>query len=301
MATEAQVQANRSNAQQSTGPRTAEGKAVVAQNAVKHGLSARLDVIPGEDQAEFDRHREAMLGELVPVGVGESMLAERIVGLSWRLQRAERLQNEVFDALLADGSSPLARSLLPEGTTRAHEEPQAEGDLSRGRVVLKDFSNGRVLDRLLIYERRIERSLYKTMAELRRLRLVPETGHTTVGAMPQAGRAGGGGAVRGERSGVSEEVGRGRLTHATIAPGGLSWGTRGDVAASVQAMMDEMRKTKPISSEPDGGQLACGQEVAADLLESECRETNPISAKSRAKVDSSSVSEGMLLCGAMGR
>jgi hypothetical protein len=60
-ATEAQIHANRANAQKSTGPRTPAGKAVVAQNAVKHGLSARLDVIRGEDQAEFDRHREGML------------------------------------------------------------------------------------------------------------------------------------------------------------------------------------------------------------------------------------------------
>ena len=75
MATEAQVVANRSNARKSTGPRTAEGKAAVAQNAVKHGLSGRLDVIKGEDQGEFDLQRKAMLGELAPVGMMESMLA----------------------------------------------------------------------------------------------------------------------------------------------------------------------------------------------------------------------------------
>jgi hypothetical protein len=247
MATEAQIQANRANAQKSTGPRTAAGKAVVAQNAVKHGLTARLDVIKGEDQAQFDRHREGMLGELAPVGVRESMLAERVASLSWRLQRAGRLQNEVFDALLADGASPLARSLWPEGATRAREGPEADGDLSRGRVVLDDFSKGRILDRLLVYERRIEHSLYKTMGELRHLQHLRETSHTTAGATPPAGRAGGGGTVRGERSRASEEVGRGRPPGSTIAPGGFSWGTRGDVAASVQAIMDELRKTKPIS------------------------------------------------------
>ena len=60
MATQAQILANRSNAQKSTGPRTAEGKAVVAQNAVKHGLVRPRDrhrgrrprgvrVLPGTD------------------------------------------------------------------------------------------------------------------------------------------------------------------------------------------------------------------------------------------------------------
>jgi hypothetical protein len=108
MATEAQVQANRLNAQKSTGPRSAEGKATVSQNAVKHGFSGRLDVIKGEEQAEFERHREAMLGELAPVGAVESMLAERIAGLAWRLKRAERMQDEAFDALLTPDTSSLA-------------------------------------------------------------------------------------------------------------------------------------------------------------------------------------------------
>ena len=54
MASEAQIKANRENAQKSTGPRTEEGKAVVAQNAVKHGLWARQAVIKEEDPAEFE-------------------------------------------------------------------------------------------------------------------------------------------------------------------------------------------------------------------------------------------------------
>ncbi len=300
MASEAQTQANRSNAQKSTGPRTAEGKAVVAQNAVKHGLAARLEVIRGEDQAEFDRHRAALLGELAPVGAREIMLAERVVGLSWRLERAGRLQNEVFDALLAGGSSPLARSLLPEGTTSAHEEPQAEGELARGRVVLEDFANGRVLDRLLLYERRIERSLYKTMAELRDLQRLRQTGLAPAGATPPVGRAGGGATVRDARSHVSQETGGGPLqirdalsvvrsriaeevdrgypAGSLITPTGLSWGTDAEVAASLQTMMDELRRTNPISPEPGRGQVACAQGVAANSRESRRRETNPISA-----------------------
>ena len=40
MATQKQIKANRQNAQKSTGPKTSDGKAVVSQNAVKHGLFA---------------------------------------------------------------------------------------------------------------------------------------------------------------------------------------------------------------------------------------------------------------------
>ncbi len=306
MATKAQVDANRSNAQKSTGPRTAEGKATVAQNAVKHGLSGRVDVIRGEDQAEFDLHREGMLGELLPVGLRETMLAERVVGLSWRLQRVERMQNEVFDALLANKSTPLARlaeSLLPQELREAQDEADAEEDLSLGRAVIRDFANSRVLDRLLMYERRIERSLYKTMAELQHLQLWRETGHPTAGAAPQAGGAVRDGPARGERSRAPEEekVGRGCPTHSTIAQGRPYKDKWADPAARVRAMMDELCKTKPISLEPEEGQLACDKEVAACWFENECSQTKPISPESGAEVDSASVSEGMLLCEAMGR
>jgi len=175
MATEAQVAANRRNAEKSTGPRTAEGKAVVSQNAVKHGLLACRDVIRGEEQEEFELYREEMFWELNPVGTMESRLAERIVSLAWRLRRAERIQNEAFDALLTkDTSSPLARltqSLRSKGADQPPDDAaDCNSDPAIGRMVVRDFSGARVLDRLLMYERRIESSLYRTMAELAKLR-----------------------------------------------------------------------------------------------------------------------------------
>jgi len=182
MTSPAQIQANRTNAQKSTGPRTAEGKAAVAQNALKHGLRARHAVIVGEDVGEFETYRDQMLTELAPEGPIESTLAHRAVGLAWRLQRAERLQNQAFDALHAkDTTSPLARltqSLRPKEpalSVAERDQPhpaQADADLTLGRIVVKDFAHTRVLDRLLMYERRLEHSLYKTIAELQRLRLL---------------------------------------------------------------------------------------------------------------------------------
>jgi len=173
MATETQVVANRRNAEKSTGPRTPEGKAVVSQNAVRHGLLAQADVIRGEDREEFELYREELFWELNPLGTMESRLAERIVSLAWRLRRAERIHNEAFDALLAkETSSPLAsltQSLRSKGATPDDSEGFGR-DPALGRTVVRDFANSRVLDRLLMYERRIESSLYRTMAELQKLR-----------------------------------------------------------------------------------------------------------------------------------
>jgi hypothetical protein len=107
----------------------------------------------------------------------ESMLAERIVGLSWRLKRICSIQNQTIDALNAPKTpSPLdklTQSLLSKGLRQPQEAPsELAPALALGRLAIKDFSNSRVLDRLLMYERRIEHSLYKTLLEIQRLNLV---------------------------------------------------------------------------------------------------------------------------------
>jgi len=174
MATELQILANRRNARKSTGPRTPQGRAAVSQNAVKHGLLTPHDVISSESQADFDLYRQQLLDELAPASPMESMLAERIVTLSWRLKRVCRIQNQAIDALnAAHTSSPLAKltqSLLFKGQDLPPSTSAA--NLALGRLAIKDFANARVLDRLLMYERRTENSLYKTLLELQRLNLI---------------------------------------------------------------------------------------------------------------------------------
>jgi hypothetical protein len=179
MATKAQITANRRNAQKSTGPRTTKGRAAISQNAIKHGLLTRKDVICSESQADFDLYRRRILDELAPDTPMECTLAERIVSLSWRLKRIGRIQNQTIDALnTSDTSSPLAR--LTKSLLKNHHQPHdlsSESDdsathLALGRLAIEDFSDARVLDRLLMYERRIENSLYKTILELQRLSLV---------------------------------------------------------------------------------------------------------------------------------
>ena len=87
MSTLKRIEANRRNAQRSTGPRTAAGKAVAKWNAVSHGLRAASPVVPGEDPAAWEEYRDAMVADLTPVGVLETELADRVALLSWRLRR----------------------------------------------------------------------------------------------------------------------------------------------------------------------------------------------------------------------
>ncbi len=177
MSTQSQIIANRNNSKKSTGPKTPKGRQIVSQNALRHGLTAANDIISAESRPEFDLFRDQMLAELAPQSVMESMLAERVVSLSWRLKRIRRIQNQAIDALnKANGNdlfSKLKQSLFAKSSIPLHTENTDEGaSLSLGRLAVKDFSNGRVLERLLMYERRLENSLYKTILELQRLNLI---------------------------------------------------------------------------------------------------------------------------------
>ena len=55
MTSEKQIEANRINALNSTGPQTTEGKARSCRNAFKHGLSSKHFVIDGEDYLYIDQ------------------------------------------------------------------------------------------------------------------------------------------------------------------------------------------------------------------------------------------------------
>jgi len=178
MATKKQLKANRKNAQKSTGPRTQQGMEIASQNSLKHGLRAQKNVIPTESQEEFDLHCEQMLTSFSPVGPMESFFAKRIIALTWRLRRADHIQNTTINTMNAEAASnPLARltkSLLARANDQAIsiDPPVSKPDLNLGRLIIKDFSGSGVIERLLMYERRIESSLLKTILQFQQLQLI---------------------------------------------------------------------------------------------------------------------------------
>jgi hypothetical protein len=77
------------------GPVTQEGKEASKWNAVKHGLRSPAPVVPGvEKKEDWEEHRDGILGSLQPEGHLETVLAERVALLSWRLHRATRFETE---------------------------------------------------------------------------------------------------------------------------------------------------------------------------------------------------------------
>jgi len=98
MATEAQIIANRANAQASTDPRTIEGKARASQNAVSSGLFSKRDFVRPEETALYTEIRDTLWADLHPATLMEKIQTAEIVTAAWRLRRCGLLEEALDSA-----------------------------------------------------------------------------------------------------------------------------------------------------------------------------------------------------------
>ena len=92
MATDKQTDANRLNAQKSTGPRTAEGKAAVRFNAVKLGISANSMVLDDEDPDQLADLAAAYRADCRPSTARQLALVHILIRCDWFMRRFDRLE-----------------------------------------------------------------------------------------------------------------------------------------------------------------------------------------------------------------
>ena len=106
MATAAQVIANQHNAQSSTGPRTAEGKANSATNSTRHGFRSQTVLLPGDNPAEYAALLQELTGHFEPVDLSEDRWVREMADAEWRLRKVramiQAVLTEQINALPAD-------------------------------------------------------------------------------------------------------------------------------------------------------------------------------------------------------
>ena len=97
MTTEAQINANRLNAQKSTGPTSPEGKARSALNALKSGIDAWSHIIPGEDPEELEALTEQFLQHYRPADPVQLSLVDTLVSTEWIQRRLRRIEAQLWN------------------------------------------------------------------------------------------------------------------------------------------------------------------------------------------------------------
>ena len=122
-------EANRKNAQRSTGPKTARGKDFSRLNSLKHGLLARalplrnMPFCPKEEEKDLEKLLRDLSLELRPQGRIEEMLVERIGCIHFQLSRLYRFQTAVTAiAMYKEFGAPSVGLGDPLTTIRLREE-----------------------------------------------------------------------------------------------------------------------------------------------------------------------------------
>jgi hypothetical protein len=149
MATPAQIQANRLNAQKSTGPRSAEGKSVSRFNALKHARDAESLVIPGEDPDALAELTAEYYEQFHPEGPLERYCVDSMISSDWLRRRLRRCEAELYRALTEGDES---ETPLGAAWHRDAAGPNALTKLFR-QVSALDRNYDRAMDRLLDLQR----------------------------------------------------------------------------------------------------------------------------------------------------
>ena len=156
MSSEAQIAANRQNAQASTGPKTEAGKAKSSLNAVRTGLTGRTVLLPTEDAAAYESHVQNFKTRYAPATEEEKNLVQILADTEWRLLRIPALEMGIY----AVGRLELASKFENE------EDPQARAALLEAQIFL---TYQRQLNNLSIQEGRLLKQRDKLVAELAEL------------------------------------------------------------------------------------------------------------------------------------
>jgi hypothetical protein len=145
---QAQFDANRRNAKHGRGPTSPHGKNKSSQNAMRHGLTGRVVVLPSEDMEIYKSFSKELVDSLNPATPMECQLAQTVADTQWRLNRARSYE----DGMLALGSS--------------EEGGRMNSALSAAKV-FRD--NSKAFVNLSLYEQRLSRQQKEAFRQLREL------------------------------------------------------------------------------------------------------------------------------------
>ena len=139
---EAQLTANRENAQLSTGPITEAGKRKSSLNAIKTGLTGSTVLLPTDDAARYQTHLQSYTDHFQPAGPEEHALMQSLADTTWRLARIPGLEMAIyaqgrieFEEEFAEHEESIRPALIDAHTYLAYEKQIRNLHLQEARLV----------------------------------------------------------------------------------------------------------------------------------------------------------------------
>ena len=145
---EAQLAANRANAQHSTGPKTDAGKLKSCHNAVKTALTGQTVLLPTDDIEKYNELGQSLIAQYQPATFEEEGLVQSLIDTEWRLRRIFKLENGIY------------------GVGREELVGTVPADLLETRIYMKYERN---LKNLHLQESRLNRQLASDMQRLQQI------------------------------------------------------------------------------------------------------------------------------------
>jgi hypothetical protein len=152
---EARLRANRLNAQNSSGPKSVEGKKRSCLNATRHGILSQTIHLPEEEMNAYTEFCERYVADLKPVGAVETELANACADLQFRLHRCSAAEHNMF-----------AIGFEENGNRWETGHPESHTALAMAETLR---SNSNPIATLSLYEQRINRRFQQTLKQLREI------------------------------------------------------------------------------------------------------------------------------------
>jgi hypothetical protein len=163
MSTPNRAEINRANSQHSTGPKTEAGKRRSSMNAMKHGFTGQLVVLPDEDLELYQHHLKSFEDEYQPQGATEENLVQALADVSWRLNRIAGLESnllsisytprDLVDCLFAQAKALANLSMHSQRLSRQFERTVTQlRDLQETRQAQQQQDLDTVLDIIEVCE-----------------------------------------------------------------------------------------------------------------------------------------------------
>ena len=163
-----QYAANRLNAEKSHGPTSPQGRAGSSMNALRHGLTARVVVLPSEDMDAYSAFSKEIVDSLDAQTPVERQFAQTIADNQWRINRIRSIE---------DGMLGMGHFTAAQAQVRCAANSEAVGDfdcpsseIHSAMTAARAFrEDSKAFVNLSIYEQRLHRSMKDALRQLKEL------------------------------------------------------------------------------------------------------------------------------------